>query len=383
MRPSTVSAALVAALVGFGSTVALVLAAAGAVGATPAQTTSWVLAVSLAKAAGSALLSWRFRVPMVLAWSTPGAALVAATHGLSMAEAAGAFVLAGLLIATLGLVRPLGRLVAAIPDAVAAGMLAGVLLPFVLRLPPALAEAPLLVAPMAAAFALVRLRAPAPATLAALATGLLLAYGTGAAQAPAIPGLPALTLVAPTFDWGAAIGLAVPLALVTMASQNLPGFATLRAHGYEPPVAPALATTGLLSAGAGLFGAHTVSMAAITAAICLGDDAHPDREQRWKVGLAYAAVWVLLGLLSPLVIAALLALPAPLVAGLVGLALLGPLAGALAGALGPPAMRLPATATLAVTASGVAAWGVGAAFWGLLAGLLLWGLDRLAARSPP
>jgi benzoate membrane transport protein len=176
------------------------------------------------------------------------------------------------------------------------------------------------------------------------------------------------------------MGLAVPLALVTMASQNLPGFATLRAAGYDPPVGGALTATGLLSGGAGLFGAHPVSMAAITAAICLGDDVHPDRAQRWRVGLAYAGAWVALGLASPLVIATIAALPPPLVAGVVGIALLGPLTGALAGATAQPSTRTPAVVTLAVTASGVAAFGIGAAFWGLLAGLALHALDGAVLR---
>jgi len=381
MRASLFSAALVAALVGFGSTIAVVLAAAAAVGASPAQTASWVLAVSLAKAAGSAVLSLWARVPMVLAWSTPGAALVAATEGLTLEQAAGAFFLAGLAIAAMGLARPLGRLIATIPDAIAAGMLAGVLLPFCLGLAPAAAEAPALILPMVAVFALVRLRNPALAVLAALAVGLGLAFLTGAALAPGAVGLPALVPVRPDFDLGVAVGLALPLALVTMASQNLPGFATLRAAGYEPPVRAALATTGLLSVAAGLFGGHTVNMAAITAAICLGDDVHPDRARRWTVGLAYAGMWVALGLASPFVIAAIAGMPAALVAGIVGIALLGPLTGALTGAMAAPATRLPAVATLAVTASGVAAWGIGAAFWGLVAGLALHGLDRLTRRA--
>jgi benzoate membrane transport protein len=165
-----------------------------------------------------------------------------------------------------------------------------------------------------------------------------------------------------------------------MASQNLPGFATLRAAGYDPPVGAALTTTGLLSAGSGLFGAHPVSMAAITAAICLGPDVDPDPTRRWRVGLAYAGIWVALGLASPLVIAAIAALPPALVAGVVGIALLGPLTGALAGAVTPPATRTPAVVTLAVTASGVAAWGVGAAFWGLLAGLAFHALDMAKLR---
>ncbi len=378
MRASVISSALVAALVGYGSTIALVLSAAAAVGATSDQTASWVLAVCLAKAAGSALLSAWKRVPVVLAWSTPGAALVAATQGITMAEAAGAFVLAGLLIALTGAIKPLGRAVAQIPDGVAAGMLAGVLLPFCLKGAGAAQTLPALVFPMIAIFLLVRLKNPALAVLAALALGVALAFGLGQATLPdlALP-LPRVTFIAPDLRLDVLLGLGLPLYLVTMASQNLPGFATLRAHGFEPPVRAGLVMTGGLSALSGLFGAHTTSMAAITAAICMGPDTHPDPAQRWKAGVVYAGFWALLGLFSPAILSVLTALPPALMVALVALALLGPLMGALSGAFTAPATRFAATVTLAVTASGVAAFGIGAAFWGLLAGLLVQGLDRL------
>lgn len=376
-----ISAALVAALVGYGSTIALLLSAAAAVGATPAQTASWVLAVCLAKAIGSAGLSLWARVPVVLAWSTPGAALIAATSGVTMTEAVGAFVLAGALIALTGVVRPLGRLVALIPDGVAAGMLAGVLLPFCLKGAVAAQTLPWVLLPMGAVFVLVRLWNPAVAVLAALGLGLVLAFGSGVALWPVLSmPVPALEVILPAFRAEVLLGLGVPLYLVTMASQNLPGFATLRAAGYAPPVRPALVVTGGLSALSGLFGAHPVSMAAITAAICLGDDVHPDRDQRWKVGLVYAAIWVGLGVLSPVILPLLAALPAALMVGLVALALLGPLLGALTQAFVPAETRFAAVMTLAVTGSGVAAYGVGAAFWGLLAGLAVHALSRAVGR---
>ncbi len=375
MRLSMISAALVASLVGFGSTIALVLAAAAALGATPQQTASWVTAICLVKAAGSAFLSTRAKVPVVLAWSTPGAALIATTQGVSMAEAVGAFLLAGLLIAATGAIRPLGAIVARIPDAVASAMLAGVLLPFCLKGMAAAQPLGLTAAAMAGVFLLVRLKNPALAVLAALATGLVAAFW---GAPPTIPlALPQLTPILPAVSTQALIGLGLPLYLVTMASQNLPGFATLRAAGYEPPVAPALITTGGLSALGALFGAHTISMAAITAAICMGEDVHPDRTQRWKVGLAYGAVWLGLAALSPEVIGVLHALPPAILTLLVGLALLGPLTGALAGAYAAPPQRFAATITLTVTASGLALFGVGAAFWGLLAGLAVLALERL------
>ena len=381
MRISLISAAIVAALVGYGSTIALVLAAAAAVGADAAQTASWVLAVSLAKALGSAWLSAWNRVPVVLAWSTPGAALIAATTGLTMPQAVGAFVLAGALVALTAAIRPLGRLVAAIPDGIAAAMLAGVLLPFCLRGAGAAEAAPTLILPMIAVFALVRLWNPALAVLAALAAGLALAFGTGAALFPMLSfPAPAPVLTLPEWNLTALIGLGLPLYLVTMASQNLPGFAVMRAAGYEPPVTRALAVTGGISAVSALFGAHTVNMAAITAAICMGDDVHPDRSQRWKVGLAYAAVWVVLGLCSPAILDLLAALPPQVMGALVALALLGPLMGALAGAYATPDTRFAATITLAVTGSGVAVFGIGAAFWGLVAGLVIFGLDQIKRR---
>ncbi|MEO6300489.1 MAG: benzoate/H(+) symporter BenE family transporter [Paracoccaceae bacterium] len=376
MRISMISAALVAALVGYGSTIALVLAAAVAVGATPAQTASWLLAICVAKAIGAAGLSYYSRVPVVLAWSTPGAALIAATTGISMNEAVGAFVLAGVLIALTGAVKPLERAVALIPDGVAAGMLAGVLLPFCLKGASAAQGLGWLAAPMVAVFALVRLRNPAMAVLAALAVGVVTAFAFGGAIWPALTlPLPRLTFIPPSFRPEVLIGLGLPLYLVTMASQNLPGFATLRAAGYEPPIRPALITTGTLSAIAGLFGAHTISVAAITAAICLGDDVHPDRTQRWKVGLAYAVIWAGLGLLGPAILILLAALPPNIMVLLVALALLGPLTGALTSAYVPPKTRFAATITLAVTASGVAAFGIGAAFWGLVAGLAVHALN--------
>jgi benzoate membrane transport protein len=377
MRLSVISAASVAALVGYAASVAIVLAAATALGATASQAASWLLAVSLGKAAGSAFLSWRSRVPVVLAWSTPGAALIAATSGISLAEGVGAFIVAGLLIAATGLVRPLGTLVSRIPDGIAAGMLAGVLLPFCLKGAGAAQALPGIVLPMVAVFLTVRLFNPAMAVLAAFASGIALALVTGADLSGLALAAPVLEPVMPDFRLSVILGLGLPLYLVTMASQNLPGFATLRAAGYEPPVAPALATTGLISALTAPFGAHTVSMAAITAAICLGPDVHPDRDRRWVVGLAYAAVWVVLGLLSPTVLQLLAALSAPVVLALVALALLSPLMGALAGAFAVPEQRFAATLTLAVTASGVAAFGIGAAFWGLLAGIGVQLLERL------
>jgi benzoate membrane transport protein len=379
MRVSVISAALVAALVGYGSTIALVLAAAAALGATAGQTASWVFAICLVKAAGSAGLSRWTRIPMVLAWSTPGAALIAGSAGISMAEGVGAFLLAAVLILATGLIRPLAGLISALPASVASGMLAGVLLPFCLAVPQLAVGNPVLLLPIVAVFVAVRLWNPAFAVLAALGCGLGLAFAGGVALPATAWALPSLEFVPPEFRLGALLGLGVPLYLVTMASQNLPGFAVLQGAGFQPPVQKALTVTGLLSALGALFGAHTINMAAITAAICLGEEVEPDRARRWRVGVAYGAVWLALGLAGPVILAGLAVVPKEMVATIAGLALTGPLIGAMGSAFAVPDQRFTAAATLIVAASGISVWHVGGAFWALLVGL---GLHLLAKLVP-
>jgi benzoate membrane transport protein len=378
---SMISAALVAALVGYGSTIALVLAAAAAVGADAGQTASWVAAICFSKAIGSALLSSWKKVPVVLAWSTPGAALIAASTGVDIHQAVGAFIFAGLLIALTAAIRPLNRAVNAIPTGVASGMLAGVLLPFSMAVAVHATNQAALVLPLIGVFLIVRLVNPLMAVLAALIAGLFIAFAFAGAPLPSMDvDWTSLRFIRPEFDAAVLLGLGLPLYLVTMASQNLPGFAVLRANGYEPPVTEALGVTGILSAFFALFGAHTINMAAITAAICLGDDVHPDKNQRWKVGLVYALVWATLGLSGPVIVPAILAMPPEIIAVVAGLALVPPLIGALVSAFDLPATRFAAAATFAVTASGVAAFGIGAAFWGLLAGLVVHLMDRVKPR---
>src|SRR6478735_6485416 len=236
MRQSIVSSAFVAALVGFGSTVAIVIAAAQALGATAAQTTSWVAAICLSMAATTGYLSVRYRMPIVTAWSTPGAALIAASSGVSIEVAVGAFLLVGALIVLAAAVKPFGRLIERIPTAIAAAMLAGVLIRFVMAVFESAQGAPGMVLPLVAVFLVARLFNPALAVLAVLFVGLGLAFGRGlAAPFSSEVTFSALTLIPPAFDPPVLLGLGVPLFLVTMASQNLPGFAVLRASGYTPP----------------------------------------------------------------------------------------------------------------------------------------------------
>jgi benzoate membrane transport protein len=381
MRLSIVTSAVVAALVGFGSTVAILIAAAAAVGASPEQTTSWVAAVCLGKAAACLYLSIRYRMPIITAWSTPGLALIAASKGISMEAAVGCFILTGILIVLTAAVKPFGRLIDRIPSTIAAAMLAGILIRFVMAVFESAQAAPALVLPLVGIFFLVRLVNPALAVLAVLFVGLGLAFGGGLAQPlPSDITLSSLVLIPPAWDPTALIGLGVPLFLVTMASQNLPGFAVLRASGYTPPTRPILAVTGLASMASALFGAHTTNMAAISAAICTGPDTHPDPAQRWMVGPFYALSYVVIALFGAALIALMAALPPELIKTVAGLALMGAFAGALASALTEGPKVFPAVVTLVVTASGLTLFGIGSAFWGLAAGLATLCLDLLAIR---
>jgi benzoate membrane transport protein len=379
MRLSIITSAVVAALVGFGSTIAIIIAAAQAVGANAAQTSSWVAALCLAMAATSGFLSVRYRMPVVTAWSTPGAALIAASSGISIHAAVGSFLLAGGLIMLAALIKPFGRLIERIPTSIAAAMLAGVLIRFVMAVFESAQGAPALVLPLVAIFLVVRLFNPALAVLAVLLVGIVLAFGGGLARPLSSDlSLSSLTFIAPAWEPAALIGLGLPLFLVTMASQNLPGLAVLKASGYQPPSRPILAATGLASVVTALFGAHTSNLAAISAAICTGPDTHPDPTKRWMVGPFYALSYLIFAAFSAALIGLIAALPPELIRTVAGLALTGAFAGALGSALSEEAKRFPAVLTLAVTASGLTLFGIGSAFWGLAAGLLALGLDFLA-----
>lgn len=384
MTPGWVSpatAALVATVAGVGGTLPVVLAAAAAVGATEAQASSWVSGLGVATAVSALILSVRYRMPVITAWSTPGAALIASTAGVpGLGAAVGAFVLAAVLILLTAAIRPLGRLIERIPAAIAAAMLAGILLRLVVAMVEHVPTAPLLVLPLIALFLMVRLVLPAMASLVVLVAGALLAVGLGLVKPLPPLGLSRPELVLPAWDAATLIGLGVPLYLVTMASQNLPGFAVLRAAGYRPPPEPVLAVTGAASLVTAFLGAHTSNLAAISAALCTGPEAHPDPAQRWKAGVFYAAWWGLVALFGASLVGLFAALPPALLATVAGLALLGSMAGAMGAALADDKERFAAAGTLAVTASGVTLMGVGSAFWGLCFGLLVLGVERLLRR---
>jgi benzoate membrane transport protein len=374
-------AGLLAAVVGFSSTFALVLHGYAVVGATPAQAAGALLILCLAQGLLAAAMSLRWRMPITLAWSTPGSALLAATGALEggFAAATGAFVAAAALILAAGLWKPFGRAVAAIPTPLASAMLAGILFEICLAPVRATATMPLLALPVVLAWALAwrfaRLYAVPVAVLAAgvvLFVAVPMPGGGLAGPAMAWP-----EFVAPRFSLGAVVGLAVPLFLVTMASQNVPGLAVMHAHGYRPEPGAVFTATGVTSLLIAPLGAHPINLAAITAALCAGRDAHPDPARRWIASVASGAGYVVLGLGAGLAAAFIAAAPPLLIQTVAGLALLGTLGGALTSAAASERDRLAAMATFVTTASGVTVLGIGAAFWGLLAGGALMLLDRL------
>mgnify|MGYP001155699114 FL=1 len=377
MRISIPVSAFVAAIVGFGGTLAIVIAAAKAVGATQIETASWVTAICLAMAAESLWLSWRTKMPVITAWSTPGVALIAASSGFSMPEAVGAFIVTAVLLIATGLFGPLTRLIARIPSSVASGMLAGIVVTFAINAAKAVPTDPWLILPLIVAFFVIRLFNPALSVLAVLIGGGAAAFLTGRVGGLPTPELSTLTLVAPSFTAASIIGLALPLYLVTMASQNLSGLAVLRAAGYHPEPGPLIGVTGLFSLLSAPFGASTTNLAAISAAICTGPDVDPDPAQRWKTGPFYALAYLVFALFGASLVAIFAVLPQSLIVLVAGLALMAPLANALSIALKDEAERMPATVTFAVTASGMTLFGVGAAFWGLIAGLAVLFLEKL------
>ncbi|HEY8880858.1 MAG TPA: benzoate/H(+) symporter BenE family transporter [Roseateles sp.] len=369
--PSTVVAGFVAVLVGYTSSVAIIFQATVALGATPAQTASWLWALGLGMGLTSLALSLWTRQPILTAWSTPGAALLASTSGVEMPEAIGAFIVCGLLIAWAGASGWFEKLMDRIPVAIASALLAGVLARFGLDAVTSVKTAPVLVVAMAIAYLLGRRLWPRYAVPGVLVAGVIVALAQGRLSFAGVDtsqvfALPVWT--APAFSWHAAIGVALPLFIVTMASQNLPGVAAQRASGYQTPVSASIAITGAATTLLAPFGGYAFNLAAITAAICMGREAHEDPARRYTASVAAGLFYVLIGLAGGAVAILLTAFPRELVAAIAGLALLGTIAGALATALKDEGHRDAAILTFLVCLSGISLLGIGAAFWGVVAG---------------
>lgn len=366
----TVLAGFVAVLVGYASSAAIIWQAASAAGASAQQIAGWMTALGLGMGVSTLVLSWWYKAPVLTAWSTPGAALLATSlHGITLAETIGIFIFANALILLCGVTGLFARLMKLIPHSLAAAMLAGVLLQFGLQAFRQLDGHFLLCGSMLAAWLLAKAIAPRYAIVASLLVGGVVAWAGGDVVTENLTldvAMPAF--VAPAFTLTSLVSVGLPFFLVTMASQNAPGFATMKASGYPLPVSPLIVFTGALALLLSPFGVYSICIAAITAAICQSPDAHPDASRRWLAAMAAGVFYLLAGIFGGSITGLMSALPPSWLQTLAGLALLGTISGSLAQAMHNEAERDAAIVTFLVTASGVTLLGVGSAFWGLAIG---------------
>ncbi|RUT32618.1 benzoate transporter BenE [Arsenicitalea aurantiaca] len=375
-------AGLLAAIVGYASTFTLALASLGAVGATPAQAGSGLFAICTAVGVLNIVIAWRTRLPMSFAWSTPGIAflLTVGAPPEGFGAVAGAFLVTALLIVIAGVFKPFARAVAAIPGPIANAMLAGILLTLCLAPVNAVAEMPVLALPIVAAWALGLVFARRYAVPLAVLVALIIILTVAELPATGTLTQPLATPVMPIFTFDAIVRIALPLFVITMASQNLPGIAVMRANGYPIDPAPHFVATGVASGATALLGGQTVNLAAITAAITAGPEAHPDPARRWVGPVTAGATYIAFGLTAGLAATLIAAAPPLLIQAVAGLALLSSLASAMGNALEREPDRLPAILTFVTTASGITILGIGAAFWGLIAGIGMHLVLKAAAR---
>ncbi|WKB51495.1 benzoate/H(+) symporter BenE family transporter [Eleftheria terrae] len=378
---SAVVAGFVAVLVGFTSSVVLVFQAAAAVGASPAVTASWIWALGLGMGLTSIALSLYWREPVLVAWSTPGAAVLA-TASVGLPEAVGAFIVAAALITLCGVTGLFARVMNRIPIALASALLAGVLARFGMDAFLSFKTEPLLVGAMFAAYLLGRRCWPRYAVPGVLLAGMLVALLLGRLHLAEVQWqLASPVWTSPQFSLRAAVGVALPLFVVTMASQNLPGVAAIRAAGYRTPVSPLVGATGLATLLLAPFGAYALNLAAITAAICLGREAHEDPARRYTAAVMAGVFYVAIGLVGGAVVGLLAAFPRELVMAVAGFALLGSIGAGLASAVKDDQHRESALITFLVTLSGVSLWGIGSAFWGVVAGTIALAVQHYRIRA--
>jgi benzoate membrane transport protein len=374
---STVFAGAVTVMVGFTSSVAVVFHAAQSAGANAEQMASWIWALGLGMGITCVALSWRYKQPVVTAWSTPGAAmLITAASGMPMAEVVGAFVVSSLLVMAVGFSGVFERFMHRIPLPLAAGMLAGVLLRLGLDVFVTMSQQWPLPLLMTVVYLLARRWQPRYAVVLSLLAGTAMAAWQGDVHWQSIDWQWAQPVwVTPSFSVAALIGMALPLFIITMAAQNIPGVAAMKARGYAPPLSPVMGWIGVVNVLLAPFGAFALNLAAITASICSSEEAHADKAKRYTAAMSAGMFYILMGLAGASVVSLFAALPKALVMVIAGLALFGTIANALANSLQDISTREPALITFLVTASGFSLWGIGAAFWGLVAGGIAWGLS--------
>ncbi|ROZ89237.1 benzoate/H(+) symporter BenE family transporter [Gordonia sp. OPL2] len=379
-RGQPIVAGIVTALVGFTSSFAVVIAGLRAVGATAEQAASGLLALTVVFGLGIVVLSVRTRAPITLAWSTPGAAMLVsmgASYHAGWPAAVGAFLVVGVLIVVTGLVPALGEAISRIPTPIAQAMLAGVLLTLCLAPMRSLVEAPALALPVLVIWLVATRWAPRWALPLALLTALVaigIHVAIAGADVSSATWTPTLAITVPEFDAAAVIGIGVPLFIVTMASQNIPGVAVLSSFGYVTPWRAAMTVTGVGTLLAAPFGGHAINLAALSAALSAGEEAGPDRSRRWMAAVTAGFSYLVLAVLSGVLVTIATIAPGGLIEAVAGLALLGTFAAAIVGAFTAADTRVPAALTFIAAASGVTFFGIGGAFWGLVIGLVAHGV---------
>jgi benzoate membrane transport protein len=394
---SACAAGFVAVLVGFTSSIAIVFQAAQSFGATPAIMASWMWAIGLGMGLCTLLPSLWLRKPVMVAWSTPGAAVLASAGlagGFGMADAVGAFMMSAVMVVLVGWTGWFERLMARIPVAIASALLAGALARFGLSAFSAAQTAAPLVVVMLLAYLLGKRFLPRYAVPATLLVAVVFAsLTTGFTPTDIQLGLTYPVWVAPTVSVAGFVSLALPLFIVTMASQNLPGVAAIQACGFGDrravggdagiPVSKVITLTGVATFVLAPFGAFALNLSAITAAICMGPEAHADPRKRYTASSVCGALYILIGLFGATIIGVLTAFPKELVLAIAGLALISTIAAALRTALDNPNHREAAMVTFLVTLSGVVLAGVGSAFWGVVAGAIALAIQQYGAPEQP
>ncbi len=381
---SHISAGFVAVLVGYTSSAVIIFQAAEAAGASAAEINSWLWALGIGMGLTSMGLSLYYRAPVLTAWSTPGAALlVTGLAGYSLAEAIGIFIFCSALLLVCGITGWFDKLMRLVPQSLASAMLAGVLLQFGLKLFDSLESHVLLVGMMLVIYLLARHLLPRYVIPVVLAAGCVLAYAQGDMQLSSLGWhFSSPVWVSPELSLPALIGVGIPLFIVTMASQNVPGMAVMRANGYQLPASPLIAWTGLTGVVLAPFGGFSFNLAAITAAICMGKEAGLDPEKRYWASVWAGFFYLLTGVFGATVAALFAAFPAPLIMAVAGLALFGTIGNSLAASLAEEKGREAVLMTFLLTASGISLMGIGSAFWGLLIGLLAYNLQARFSPEP-
>ncbi|MGG3883838.1 benzoate/H(+) symporter BenE family transporter [Brevibacillus panacihumi] len=363
---------LIATMVSYAGPLLIVFQAAEVVNLSHELVSSWIWAISFGTGLSAIVLSIWFKAPIITAWSTPGLVLlVASWSAYSFSDAIGAFVISGLAITLLGISGLFSKIMAYVPQAITTAMLAGILLSFGVQVFVSIPDFPALAIAMLISYLCAKRWTPRYAVLIALLVGTAVALGFGRMHFDTIQVelvKPIFTM--PTFSLDAIIGLGVPLFIVTMASQNAPGMGVLKADGYDTPASPLIATTGLASLLTAPFGSHGINLAAITAAICTGKEAHPDPGKRYIAGISSGVFYLLFGMFGATIVSVFSAFPKELTAVIAGLALFASLSSSLTSAMSEPSQRESALITFLVTISGISIGGIGAAFWGLVAGVL-------------